>query len=80
MKVKVKQYGSRAQLIAVENFKQASDVCQKFIDDDCLGSSEWEGGEVYDDAGKQIATVSYNGRVWEGKGYPGKEIKIDEEK
>lgn len=53
--------------IKVNSFKEASDVCKKFIDDNGLGSGNWEGGQIFDDAGKQIAHVSYNGRVWEGK-------------
>jgi len=52
--------------VEVNSFKEASDVCKKFIDDNDLGSGNWSGGAVYEDK-KQVAYVSYNGRVWQGK-------------
>jgi hypothetical protein len=58
---------SEKKLVPVNSLKEASKACMDYIDNWNLGSSNWRGGEVYDVDGKQVATVSYNGRVWEGK-------------
>lgn len=52
--------------VKVSSFAEASKICQKYIDDNDLGGGNWTGGAIYED-GKQIAYVSYNGRIWEGK-------------
>lgn len=52
--------------VKVSSFAEASKVCQKYIDDNDLGGGNWTGGTIYED-GKEIAYVSYNGRIWEGK-------------
>lgn len=51
------------KLIKIETFKEASERCRKFIDDNNLGSGNWIGGAIYE-GNEQIAKVSYNGRVW----------------
>lgn len=56
----------------VETLAEASKAVRKFIDDFLLGSSTWTGGKVYVGR-KQVARVSYNGRVWEPN--DGAEIK-----
>lgn len=63
--------------VKVYSFKQASEVARKFIEDNELGSSNWSGGAILQD-GKQIAFVTYNGRVWEGikRDENSKEIEI----
>ncbi len=69
----------KAHLVTVRSFKDASYKCSKFIEDNELGGGNWDGGQIFDETGKQIAHVSYNGRVWEGKVNPpnvGKEIMI----
>lgn len=55
------------KLVPVANFRQARDLCMKFINDNDLGSGNWAGGEVMDENNKVIAHISYNGRVWEGE-------------
>lgn len=63
-------YGcEKNKLVKVTSFKEASEKCKKFIDDNDLGSGNWSGGQIYGDDDKKvvIAHVSYNGRVWEGK-------------
>jgi len=45
-------------------FEGASVICMKYINALELGGGNWSGGQVYKD-GKQIARVSYNGRVWD---------------
>ncbi|GAG83493.1 unnamed protein product [marine sediment metagenome] len=58
-------YGSEAnKIVKVKSFKEASNVCRKFISRNELGSGNWDGGDILDDKGKKIARVSYNGRVW----------------
>lgn len=66
------------KMVPVKTFREASDACMKFIEDNDLGSGNWYGGEIYDDKGKIIAHVSYNGRVWEGEHWTSntKEIKF----
>jgi len=62
-------YGcEKGKLVKVATFKEASEKCRKFIDDNDLGGGNWFGGEIYNDDDKNtvIAHVSYNGRVWEG--------------
>lgn len=51
----------------VATFKGASLMCLKYIERWELGGGNWDGGQIYDD-NKQIALVSYNGRVWDMKG------------
>jgi hypothetical protein len=51
----------------IPNLRAASAHCQEFIQTNGLGAGNWTGGKVLED-GKQIAHVSYNGRVWWGKG------------
>ena len=72
-------YGAKKNsVVTVKSFKEASEVCQKFIEDNDLGGGNWNGGRIFDDDGKEIAHVSYNGRVWEGKSWTPttKEIEI----
>lgn len=72
-------YGSEPnKTVTVKSFKEASKVCQKFIEDNDLGGGNWDGGLILDDNNKVIAHVSYNGRVWEGESWTSntKEIKF----
>lgn len=68
--------------VHVNSFAEASRACTKYIERNGLGGGNWTGGQIYDDAGEQIAFVSYNGRVWEGTEYVTgcKEIKLHGEK
>ncbi len=49
--------------VRVETLHEASVKCRQFIDENGLGGGNWAGGQIFD-GGKQIARVSYNGRVW----------------
>jgi DNA repair protein RadC len=51
--------------VKVSSLGEARSVVMKFIRDNDLGGGNWTGGEVYKD-GQRVATISYNGRVWEG--------------
>ena len=61
-----RQYDLPAKrVVPVATFREAAEVCQRFIDDHGLGMGNWSGGEVRDVAtNKVVALVSYNGRVW----------------
>lgn len=59
--------------VEVATFKGASIMCLKYIDEFELGGGNWDGGQIYD-GNKQIASVSYNGRVWD---MHGKEIDLE---
>jgi len=48
----------------VATFKGASLICTKYIANWNLGGGNWAGGQIHKD-GKQVARVSYNGRIWD---------------
>jgi hypothetical protein len=62
--------------VQVASYREASIVVRKYISGKGMGSSEFyadlpftttsKGAAIHDDNGRQIAFVSYNGRVWEG--------------
>lgn len=49
---------------AVSSLREASRACSEYISANNLGSGNWDGGDVFDDDGRAVARVSYNGRVW----------------
>lgn len=51
--------------VHLQSIRDASKKCLNYIKRNGLGAGNWTGGQIYQD-GKQIAQVSYNGRVWEG--------------
>lgn len=61
--------------LPVASLRQASEVCRSYIDALELGGGNWTGGDVKKGR-KIVAYVSYNGRVWAGKGMKAEEIKI----
>lgn len=67
-------------IIEVASFEEASAWCRFYIEAHELGGGNWSGGHIYEN-GKQIARVSYNGRVWKGTkwvmGGHNEEISID---
>jgi len=54
----------RPQFVTVATFAEASAVCRAYIERNGLGGGNWTGGQVFEDD-QQIASVSYNGRVWD---------------
>ena len=48
----------------VKSLQEASQVCRDWIEELELGGGNWTGGKVFDN-GKQIAEISYNGRIWD---------------
>lgn len=80
MWVRLGMSGNGSNLFEVEDLKDASRAVRKYIEHNDLGSGcsddvAFAGGEVYDDGMKHVATVSYNGRVWDAKNR-GKEIVL----
>ena len=77
MIIKAKVYskmglGSLALEVEVLSFREASEKYREFTDKHNLGSSQCEDGKVFRN-GKQIARVSYNGKVWKELEYiPGR--------
>jgi hypothetical protein len=61
-------------LVAVKSLKEASKKCRDYISIKELRGSTWRGGRIYGNQ-KHIATVSYNGRIWDLKG---REIRLTE--
>ena len=58
-------------ILEIRDLKDASKKCRSYIENWNLGGGNWAGGQVFRGS-KQIAWVSYNGRVWDMNG---KEIK-----
>ena len=54
---------SPKQTVDVKSFEEASDACQDYIKKHDLGGGNWSGGQVTE-GGKQVAYISYNGRIW----------------
>ena len=60
---------TRKKAVEVENFSAASLAVRKFIELNDLGSSDFEGGGIYESlTNRLIAKVSYNGRIWDAQG------------
>lgn len=57
--------------VAATTMQDAAKLCRAYIERNNLGSGNWTGGKVYEGK-KQVARVSYNGRVW---AMDGSEIK-----
>ncbi|WP_026977984.1 hypothetical protein [Flavobacterium tegetincola] len=53
----------------VNNFKEACDLCQNFINHFNLGGSNWIGGRIINESNNFIARISYNGRIWDNEDY-----------
>jgi len=68
-------YGVKPNAVKCIDFEIASNLCRKYIEKYNLGAGNWGGnvGIILNDKQKQIARVSYNGRVWDNNN---NEIKI----
>jgi hypothetical protein len=61
----------------VNSINEAVSLCSRFIDNNNLGASNWCGGLIVNENFKFIATVSYNGKVWDNEDWKkAKEIKL----
>lgn len=65
-------------LVEVDNIHQAGQLCIDFINYYQLGSSNWTGGNVFDENNNFVARVSYNGRIWDKQDWKiSNEIKLN---
>ena len=55
---------STCKTVVVSSIAEASRVCLAYIAENDLGMGNWSGGQICDGAGRRVAQVSYNGRVW----------------
>ena len=65
---------SSREKVTVRTLREAVQRMRRYIETHGLASSEWSGGRVTDPAGKDVARVSYNGRVWKNPNDLGSEI------
>lgn len=49
----------------VDSYKDASRAVRHFIQTNELGAGNWSGGRIFDDVGRVIGRVSFNGRIWD---------------
>lgn len=61
-------YGVPTQWKPAESFEEAAKICREFIEKYNLGSGNWYGGYIFESLDvkkqKQLAYISYNGRIW----------------
>lgn len=50
---------------AVRSLVSASTAFRDYIEQNDLGASQAIGGGVFDTSGKKVASISFNGRVWQ---------------
>jgi len=65
----------KPELVAVKSFAEASKVCREYIVRFDLGGGNWTGGDIWVKA-QHVGYVSFNGRVWESREFPSKEILL----
>jgi hypothetical protein len=53
--------------VEVDSMAEASRRCRDYIEEHALGAGHWTGGRIRNEAGKMLAYVSYNGKVWAGE-------------
>jgi len=65
----------KGEMAPVKSYAEASSVCQAYIRKYDLGGGNWAGGDIWIGA-KHVGYVSFNGRVWESRTWPSKEITL----
>lgn len=68
-----------AQRVQVKDLAEAAQVCRQYIEDNDLGAGHWSGGQVFE-GDREVARVSYNGRLWYAGPWPQPEIRLDLQK
>lgn len=77
------QVSLRPEWLKVASLDQAVTVAMMYRGKHELGGGNWSGGQVWDEDGRMVARISYNGRAWEPGRYPTPEIDVrrfDEER
>ena len=64
-----------ARRVKVKDLAEAAQVCRQYIDAHDLGAGHWSGGQVFE-GDREVARVSYNGRLWHAGPYPQPEILL----
>ena len=54
----------KKRFVTVGSMTDAVKVCMDYISHNGLGGGNWSGGKIFV-GGKQVAKVSYNGRLWD---------------
>ena len=55
---------TKKKSVEITTLAEAGKVCRQYIQSKNIGNRGWMGGQVYNEKGDHVATVSYNGRVW----------------
>ena len=72
-------WGVPNKVAQVDTLEEASQKCLDYIEEYDLGGGNWIGGYVQDGE-KHIASISYNGRIWDkGTDYFNEEAKLQVE-
>ena len=53
-----------SKFVHTETIEECSEKVRNYIEDYCLGSGQWCGGQVYQEEVGYIGRISYNGRFW----------------
>ena len=67
MKVKLsatRYHKIKPRFVNCRSFEHASQICEKFIKDNALIAADFLGGQIINSKKRQIARISYNGRIW----------------
>ena len=57
----------RGHWVTAATLESASAACRQYLDENCYGGSDWNGGTLKDATGRVVGHVSYNGKVWAGR-------------
>ena len=60
----VKKINNNCVTTKVNTLEDASKAIRSFIKEHLIGSSTFTGGDVLDNKGNKVASISYNGRIW----------------
>lgn len=61
------------QFVHAKSIEECSNIVRSYIEDNCIGSGQWRGGQVYEENVGYIGRISYNGRFWSKDTEYGKE-------
>lgn len=61
------------QFVHAKSIEECSKIVRSYIENNCLGSGQWCGGQIYEEKVGYIGRISYNGRFWNKDTEYGKE-------
>lgn len=59
--------GAWRMLVSCDSIEKCQEVVRDYILEHRLGSSQWDGGEVFDKENNYLGYISYNCRFWKGE-------------